>query len=117
MFVLPVRFSMVTNDPVGESSWSGFSIGGGNFSMKIIVKSIKKTSSKIHVTNWVNAFWEVNTSWKLSISSSPVVFNTFHVPLVYKYNNFLVFTSIDLFKKVFVSSVNKGSFKLWEINS
>ena len=116
MFVLPVRFSMVTNDPVGEGRWSGFSVGGGDFSMKIVVKSVKKTCSEIHVTNWVNAFWEVNASWKLSVSSSPVVFNTFHVPLVYKYNNFLIFTFIDLFKKVFVSSVDKDSFKLWEVN-
>ena len=85
--------------------------------MKIIVESHKKTCSKIHVTNWVNAFWEVNASWKLTVSKSPVVFNTFHVPLVNKYNNFLVFTFIDLLEKVFVSSVDKDSFKLWEINA
>lgn len=57
--------------------------------MEVVIKSLEKTVSEIHITNWVDALWEVDASWKLTVSGSPVVLDAFHVPLVDNYNNFL----------------------------
>jgi hypothetical protein len=57
---------------------------------------------------------EMNTSWKLTISMSPIMLNTFHVPLVDYYDNFFFFTIVNFFKKIFISLINKYSFELIE---
>jgi len=59
----------------------------------------------------------VNTSWKLSISMSPFVFNAFHIPLVYNNNNFLVWWWINCSEQVLVSFINENRFEFWEIYS
>ena len=91
MFVLPVRFSMVTNDPVGVCNRGTFDIGRGNLSVTRVVESLEQTDSEIHVTDWVDSFREVDASWHLSISVSPVVLDALHVHLVDNDYNFVFF--------------------------
>jgi hypothetical protein len=116
MFVLPVGFSVITNDPICISNWSTTSVCRGDFSMESIVQSLEKTVLQVHISDWVNAIWESDTSWHLTISVSPVVFNTFHVPLVYNNDNFLGFRFINFCKKVIISLVDKDSLEFWEEN-
>ena len=84
--------------------------------MQLVVKSLEQTVSKIHIYDWVDAFWEVDTSWELTISSSPLVLNTFHVPLVDHSNNSLLWAGVNVLEKVLVSSVNKNALEFWEEN-
>ena len=116
MLVLPVGFPMVTDDPVGVGYWSSLSVGRGNFSVKGIVKSLEKTVSKVHISNDIDAIWECHRSWELSVSVSPVVLNTFHVPLIDKDNNFLLGAFINLSEKVIVSPVDENTLEFWEEN-
>lgn len=83
--------------------------------MQVVVESLEETISKVHVSNWVNPFWEVNASWKLSIGMGPFVLNTFHVPLIDNNYYFLVSAFINLLKQILVSSINENTFKFWEI--
>lgn len=50
--------------------------------MEAVVESLEKTVSEIHIADWVDALWEVDASWELTVSGSPVVLDSFHVPLV-----------------------------------
>jgi len=117
MFVLPVGFSVVTNDPIGVSNWSTSCVCGRNFSMESIVQSLEKTVLQVHISDRVNSIWECDTSWHLSISVSPVVLDSFHVPLVDDNNYFLGSRFINSCKKVVVSLINKDSFEFWEENT
>jgi hypothetical protein len=116
VFILEVRLSVITNNPIGISGWSRFNVCRGNFSVKVVVKSLEKTVSEIHITNWVDALWEVDASRKLTVSGCPVVLNSFHVPLVDNDNNFFLRCGIDMFEKIFISFVDEYSFQLWEVN-
>lgn len=116
MLILPVGFSVITNNPIGISYWSTTNISRFDFPVKSIVESLEKTISKIHVSNWIYAFWETNASWELSIPMSPFMLNTFHMPLINNSNNFLFRTSIDLFEKVFITLINENLLEFWEVN-
>ena len=54
-----------------------------------VPQTLEETLTQIHVTNWINAFWEFYTAWELTIPVAPVVLNALHVPLVDDYNDFL----------------------------
>ena len=82
--------------------------------MESVVESLEKTVLEVHVTDWVNAFWEVNTSWHLTVSMGPVVLDTLHVELVANNDDFLGRGSIDLSEKVFVTLINKDLLESWE---
>ena len=114
MFILPVGLSVVTDDPVCVGWWSTSAVWRSDLSVKSIVKSREETLSEIHVTNWVDSLWEVNTSWKLTVSMSPVVLNTFHVPLVDNDYDFLLWTLIDSCKEVLIFLIDKYSLEFWE---
>jgi len=116
MFVLPVGFSVITNDPVGVGNWGSLSVCWSNFSVEGVVKSLEKTVLQVHISDWVDTIWEWNTSWNLSISSSPLVLDTFHMPLIDNNNNFLMRRLINLLKKIIISFFNKDFFELWEEN-
>jgi hypothetical protein len=92
MFVLEVGLSVITNNPIGISGWSRLDVGRGNFSVEVVIKSLEKTVSEIHIANWVDALWEMHASWELTVSGGPVVFDSFHVPLVYNDNNLLLWS-------------------------
>lgn len=84
--------------------------------MKGVVKSLEKTVSKIHISDNIDAFWESDRSWELSVSVSPVVLDTLHVPLVDQDNNFLFRALINLSEKVIVSLINENTLEFWEEN-
>jgi hypothetical protein len=44
----------------------------------------------------------------LAISEAPMMLNTFQMPLVNDYNDFLALTLIDLFEEILVSFVYKN---------
>ena len=60
VFVLPVGFSVVTNDPITIGGGSSSTVGGGNFSVHVIVDSLEQTFSQVQITNGVDGFGEVN---------------------------------------------------------
>jgi hypothetical protein len=45
---------------------------------------------------------------------SPVVLDTFHVPLIYDDNNFLSFAFINLFEQIIISLINENAFEFGE---
>jgi hypothetical protein len=57
-------------------------IGTSNLALVDVPKSLEKTFTQVHVTNWVDAFWELDRAGKLAVSVAPLVLNTFQVPLV-----------------------------------
>jgi len=75
---------------------------------------LEETLSKVHITNWVDALWVNNRSWDLAISVAPMMLNTLKMPLIHNSYNFLAFAVIDMREKIFISSINKDFFHLWE---
>lgn len=116
MLVLPVGLSVITNNPIGVGGWSRLNVSRGNLSVKVVVESLEETVSEIHIADWVDALWEVDASWKLTVSGSPVVLNAFHVPLVDHDNDSLLWCRVNLLEKVLISSVNEYSLQGWEVD-
>ena len=116
MFVLPIGFPVITNNPIGICNWGSLSVGWSNFSMKSIVKSLEQTILQIHISDWIYTIWEWNTSWYLTISLSPVMLNSLHVPLVNDNNNFFMLWFINDSEKIIISLVDKDFFVFWEEN-
>jgi len=76
--------------------------------MEIVVQYLEQTISEIHIADWVDSFLEIYTSWQLSVSVGPLVFDTFHVPLIYYYDNFLMRAFIDFLEQIFVFLIYKN---------
>jgi hypothetical protein len=87
---------MITNNPISFSDWGSFDICRSNLSMKGIVKSLEKTISQVQITDWVNSILEVYASWHLAVSGSPLMLDTFHMPLVDHNYDSLLWAFIDL---------------------
>ena len=114
MLVLPVGLSVVTDDPVGVCHRSTLGVSTGDLSVQSVVESLEETVSQVHVTNWVNALWEGDASWKLAVSVSPVVLDTLHVPLVHNNDDFLLWAFIDLSEEIVISLIDENLFEFWE---
>lgn len=85
--------------------------------MESVVESLEETVLEVHITDWVNAIWEVDTSWELTVSVGPVVLDTLHVELVANDHDLLGRRSVDLSEKVFVTLINKDLLQSWEEES
>ena len=109
---------MVTDDPIGVGGGStSFRVGCVNLSTQVVVQSSEKTFSKIHIADRVDAICEFETAARhLTVAVSPVVLDTFHVPLVDKDDNFISLSSIDLTEKFFILLVNHNFLGLGEEN-
>ena len=105
---------MVTNNPISICWWSCFLVRTWFFSLHDVVKSLEKTFAQVHISNWIYAIWEFDWARILSISVTPMMFNTFQMPLVHQNNNFLPTWSINLFKKILIFLINKYSLKVRE---
>jgi len=118
MFVLPVALAMITNNPVGISRRVRFRVGRVDFSVQIVVQSLEETFAQVHVSNGVNAFWELNGARNLSVPVAPVVFNAFHVPLVDEHDNLLAGLrgSVYFLEQGLVSLINHDLLDLGEEN-
>jgi len=108
MLILPVRFPVVTNNPVRIGRRSAFRICRIYFSMQNVIHSLKQTISKVHVSYWVDII-EMDTSWELSIGMSPFVLNSFHMPLIDNYNNFITFAFIYLLEEILVPLIDENA--------
>ena len=75
--------------------------------MKVVVHPLEEATSQIHVSNWVNRLLEYNASWDLAISMTPMMLNSFQVPLVNNCYYSLAFTLIDSLEKILISLVYK----------
>lgn len=84
--------------------------------MNVIVKSLEETLSQVHVTNWVDCFFEVDASWELTVSVAPVVFNAFHVPLVDNSDDFFALALVNVSEEIFITFVNEDFLESGEEN-
>jgi len=107
---------MVTNNPVCVSWWTCLNISWSNLSVKVVVHTLPKTSTQVHITDRVYTFLKFYASGKLTISVAPVVLNTFQMPLVDDYYNLLTWGFVNLFEKVFIFHINENSLHLREEN-
>lgn len=82
--------------------------------MQVVVQSLEQTITKVHVTDWVDSFWEVHTSWHLTVSVGPFMLDSLHMPLVYNNNDSLVVAGVNLSEEVFISLVDKNSLEFRE---
>ena len=85
--------------------------------MQGVVQSLEQTVSQVHVSDWVDSLCEVHASWELSVSMSPVVLDTFHVPLVDHHHNLLFLGLVDLSEQFSVFIVDEDALEPWEENS
>jgi len=114
MFVLKVRLSVVTNDPVCVSRRVGLLIRAGNLSAQIIVKSLEQTFAQVHVADWVDSFRELNTARQLPVSVTPLVLNSLHVPLVDQHDDLVSLSAVNLLKQFVVTFINEYFFEFGE---
>lgn len=74
--------------------------------MKVVVKSLEKTFSQVHVTDGVHVL-KLNRAGNLTKSVSPVVLDALHVPLVdYNYDT-VTLGLLNLLEQIFVSLIHK----------
>ena len=83
VFVLEVCFSVITDDPVCVGSGVGLLLSARYMATQVVVQALEETFAQVHVADGVNAFWELNRTWQLTISVAPVMLNALQVPLVY----------------------------------
>ena len=82
--------------------------------MQGVVKSLEKTVLKVHVTDWVDSFWEVHRSRDLTVSMGPVMLDSFHVPLIHNHDDFLFGASVNSSKQIFITLVYECPLKVGE---
>lgn len=107
---------MVANDPVCICCGVTFLLSRGNFSVEVIVESLEKTLAQIHVSDRVNTFWEFNRAGHLSIAMTPLMLNSFHMPLIDEHNDFLAFCFVNLLEQLFISLIYEKFLVLIEKN-
>ena len=115
MFVLPVRLTMVTNNPVSVGRGLLSTVTSSNVSVEIIVEAVEETLFEVHVTDGVDVH-EFNRARYLSIASSPVVLNSFHVHLVDHNHDLITLSILNLGEEVFITLVNEDLFEFREEN-
>ena len=113
MFVLPVRLTMVTNNPVSVGRGLLSTVASSDVSVEIVVKAVEETLFEVHVADGVDVH-EFDRARHLSIASSPVVFNSFHVHLVDYNHNLVALSVLNLREQVFVTLVNEDLFEFRE---
>lgn len=114
MLVLKVGLSVIANDPVGVGCGGSACVPRRNLSAQIIVQPIEQTFSKIHVSNGVDLFGDLNGARHLSVAVGPVVLNALHVPLVHHYDNLVALRTVNRPKQVIVLVVNQDLLQLRE---
>lgn len=58
----------------------------------------------------------MNTAGNLPIPMAPMMFDTFHVPLINKYYYFIALSFVYLLKEILISFVNKDLLELGKEN-
>lgn len=117
MFVLKVRLSVVTYDPISIGRWRSLLLSRGDFSSLDIVETLEKTLTQVHIADRINTFGELNRAWQLAVSVAPVMLDTLHMPLVDDDNDSLALGLINLFEELFVLLIDENSLELREESS
>ena len=84
--------------------------------MKGVVQTLEETVTQVHITDWVDAFGEVNASWHLTVAMGPLMLNSLHMPLIYNNDDFLLRALINCLEKILVTLVNENLLESWEEN-
>ena len=116
VLVLPVGLAVVTDNPIRVSRWRRFAVLRCNLSVYVVVIAFEQTRLQVQISNRVDSFGELHASGQLAIASAPLMFNSFHVPLVDKDNNAIAFSLVNRLEQVQVTLVNKYALDLWEVN-
>lgn len=114
MLILPIALTVVTNNPIGVGRWCRLRVGLGNLSVQIIVEAGEETFAQVHISNRINTLWEVNTSWHLTVSVSPLVLNTLHMPLIDNDDNLLLWALVNGLEQVLVTLIHEDLLEPWE---
>jgi hypothetical protein len=77
VFVLPVGFSVVTNDPVSIGRGRTLGVRGNDLSVERVVESLEETLAQVHITDRVDWVSKVYAARKLTVAVAPMVLNTF----------------------------------------
>ena len=115
MLILEVRLPVVTDDPVRVSDGRRLYVGRGDLSVQVVVETLEQTVAQVHVADGVDALWEVDWTRQLAVSVSPLVLDTFHVPLVDYNDNLLVRWRVNSLENVAVSHVYEDVLHLGEV--
>ena len=114
VLVLKVGLAVVTNDPVRVRRRVRLRVGRGHLASQVVVETLEETLAQVHVSNGVDAFWELNRAGQLSISVAPVVLNAFQVPLVDQDHNLLALCLVYLLEQILVLFVHEDLLELGE---
>jgi len=101
---------MVTNNPVRVGRRLLATVTSSHVSVQIVVETVEETILEVHVSDGVNV-GEFNRARNLTVASSPVVLDAFHVHLVHNYHDSVALSLFDLREEVLVSLVNKNFFE------
>lgn len=82
--------------------------------MQVVVETLEQTIAQVHVSNRINSLSELHTSWHLTVSVSPLMLNTLHVPLVYNDDNLLLRAFINGLEKILVTLIHENLLESWE---
>jgi len=82
--------------------------------VQVIVETLEETIAQVHISNRINTFREVHTSWQLAVSVSPLVLNTLHMPLVHNNDNLFLRALVNSREKILVSLINENLLEPWE---
>jgi len=82
VFILPVGFSIIADNPVSKCRGGGSGIATSDFSVQVVKHPLEQTIPQVHISNRVDVILKHNTPWQLAVSETPVVLNTLYVPLV-----------------------------------
>ena len=115
VLILEVRLSVVTDDPVSVGRGStGLRVGGGNFSVQVVVEALEETFTKVHVANRVDAISKVDAAGNLAVPMSPVMLDTFHMPLVYDNDDLFTLGLINFAEEGLILLIDQDLFDFGE---
>lgn len=106
---------MVTNNPVSVGRGLLSTVTSSDVSVEIVVEAVEETLFEVHVADGVDVH-EFDGARHLSVASSPVVFDSFHVHLVDHNHNLVALSVLNLGEEVFVTLVNEDLFEFREEN-
>jgi len=82
--------------------------------VQVIVQALEQALAEIHIANWIDSLREINAARHLSVPVSPVMLDSFHVPLIHNDNNLFTLSIVNLSEQVLVSLINNDLFHLGE---
>ena len=82
--------------------------------MQVVVETLEQTIAQVHVSNRINSLRELHTSRHLTVSVSPLMLNTLHMPLVYNDDNLLLRAFVNGLEKILITLIHENLLESWE---